>query len=319
MKQRVLITGGFGYIGGRAAQLLAKRNDLEITLGTRLSAAPPAWLPRAITAQIDWASERSLIAACYSIDAILHLAAMNENDCISDPPEALLANGVATARLLKAAIASGVRRFVYLSTAHVYGSALTGRVTEYTLPRPQHPYASSHRAGEDCVLAAHDAKQIAGCVFRLSNGFGVPAHPGVNRWTLLVNDLCRQAVQQRRLVLRSAGLQVRDFVTLHDAARALSHALDLPTSSLGDGLFNVGGECSMRIIDVVHEISSRCTAVLGFTPELQHPAPTRAEPAQFLEYNMDRIKATGFALSGEWKTEIDSTLHLCQTAFGGHL
>jgi len=73
------------------------------------------------------------------------------------------------------------------------------------VPRPVHPYAITHHAAEDFVLAAHDEKRLMGYVIRLSNGFGAPAHAGVDRWTLLVNDLCRQAVQTRQLILRSAG------------------------------------------------------------------------------------------------------------------
>lgn len=316
MKRQVLITGGFGYVGGRAALLLAKRDDFEVALGSRELTRPPPWLPEAHTVQIDWASDPSLTAACSRTDTVLHLAAMNENDCAADPLAALQANGVATARLLKAAIASGVRRFIYLSTAHVYGAALTGCVTERTLPRPQHPYATSHRAGEDCVLSAHDAQRIAGCVLRLSNGFGAPAHAAVNRWTLIVNDLCKQAVLQKKLVLRSAGLQVRDFVTLHDAARALAHCIDLSRDELADGLFNVGGECPLRIIDLVHEIAGRCKHVLGFAPEIIRPDETKDEQEQALEYNIDKFKATGFALNGNLYAEIDATLRLCQDAFG---
>jgi UDP-glucose 4-epimerase len=240
---------------------------------------------------------------------------MNENDCAADPPGALLANGVATARLLQAAIEAGVQRFVYLSTAHVYGS-LTGRISENTLPRPQHPYATSHRAGEDCVLAAHDAARISGCVIRLSNGYGAPAHPDVNRWTLIVNDLCRQAVQTKALVLRSAGLQFRDFVTLHDAARAIAHCTKLSPEALGDGLFNVGGECTMQVIDMARDIAERCAAVLGYKPEIIHPPAKAGERAEMHEYNMEKIKATGFTLTGNRHAEIDATLVLCAKAFG---
>jgi len=316
MKRRVLITGGIGYVGGRVAQHLAKREDLQVLLGTRVQTPPPEWLPSAITVQTDWFSDASLKQACAGVDSVLHLAAMNETDCAANPVDALLANGVATARLLQIAVDEGVGRFVYLSTAHVYGSALSGVVTEQTLPRPQHPYATSHRAGEDSVLAAHDYGRIAGCIVRLSNGFGAPAHAGVNRWTLLVNDLCRQAVQQQCLELRSAGLQMRDFVTLHDTARALSHIIDLDPDQLGNGIFNVGGESSRRVIDFVHEIATRCSAVLGFTPDIVIPPNANEAYGNSYKYEIGKIKATGFTLEDRGQAEIDATLQLCHSAFG---
>ncbi len=315
MKRRVLITGGLGYVGGRAAQHLIHDTELDIAVGTRAPIAPPPWLSGADMVQTDWASSKNLIAACTGTNTVIHLAAMNENDCVADPPGALLANGVTTARLLQAAIETGVQRFVYLSTAHVYGS-LTGLISEKTLPRPQHPYATSHRAGEDSVLAAHDANRISGCVIRLSNGFGAPAHPDVNRWTLIVNDLCRQAVQTKKLALRSAGLQFRDFVTLHDAARAIAHCSKLPPEALGDGLFNVGGECTMQVIEMARDIADRCAAVLGYKPEIIYPPAKPGERAEMHEYSMEKIKATGFTLTGNRRAEIDATLSLCAKAFG---
>jgi UDP-glucose 4-epimerase len=121
---------------------------------------------------------------------------------------------------------------------------------------------------------------------------------------------------QRRLVLRSAGLQIRDFVTLHDVARALSHCIDLPEVAIGDGLFNVGGDCPMRIIDLAREIATRCMPVLGFTPGLEHPLPSENELAESHEYDISKFKATGFALAGSHELEIDNTLRLCQAAFG---
>lgn len=316
MKSRVLITGGFGYVGSRTAKYLAARGDAEVVLGTRNAADPVHWMLGTEVVQMDWHSEKQLVSVCSGVTAILHLAAMNEADCAADPVGALLANSVATARLLEAAKSAKVQRFIYLSSAHVYGTPLAGSITEATLPRPRHPYATSHRAAEDCVLAAQAAGQLVGIVLRSSNGFGVPVHPAINCWSLLVNDLCRQAVVNRRLVLRSAGLHVRDFIPLHDTVRALSHCLDLDGATTDDGLFNIGGECTLRVIDLVFEIVGRCEAVLGYTPAVERPAPVQGEPAQWLDYRMDKFKATGFSLAGNRQAEIDATLMFCRDVFG---
>jgi UDP-glucose 4-epimerase len=315
MTRRIVITGGFGYIGGRAAQHLAALGEYEIVLATRGAAEPPTWLPQAMVVKVDWDSASQLESLCNGADAVLHLAGMNEIDCAADPVGALVTNAVATARLVGAAKKACVRRFVYLSTAHIYGAPLAGVITEMTVPRPAHPYASSHRAAEDCVLMLHDSGHIEGIVLRLSNGFGTPAHPTVNRWTLLVNDLCRQAVTQRRMVLRSHGLQQRDFITLTDTSRALGHCLSLPVSSIGDGLFNVGGGCSLRVRDIVREITERCDVILGFCPEVAY-APMLEETAPAaLDYRIDKFLATGFRLSGSRSAEIDATLKFCDQHF----
>ena len=314
-RRKVLITGGTGYIGGRVAQKLVTRADINITLGSRIAQEPPEWLPSVGMSIIDWNSFQSLLDATKDIETIIHLAAMNEIDSASNPVGALQTNALYTASLLEAAKANKVSRFIYLSTAHIYGAPLFGYIDELTLPRPVYPYASSHRAAEDSVLAAHDQKKLIGVVLRLSNGFGVPTHPDVNRWTLLVNDLCRHAVTQKKLVLRSAGLQRRDFITLSNVARVFSHMLDLNNEKVGDGLFNVGGSWAPRVIDMVELIQQRCSVVLGFTPEIVNLKKEIGEKTLNLDFRSDKLFQTGFELMGNVLDEIDETLLFCLKNF----
>lgn len=311
----VLISGGLGYVGGRIAQSFAAKRGIVPALGTRRHGPVPPWLPGTKLVHTDFESVDALASACEGFDTVVHLAAMNENDCIEDPVGALLANGVGTARMVEAAVHAGVERFIYVSTAHIYGAPLVGRITEKSLPKSRHPYASSHRAAEDCVLAAHDAGRLMAAVLRLSNGFGAPAHPGVDRWTLLVNDLCFQAVTSKRLVLRSAGLDQRDFIPLGDVAGAVIHVSELTREALDDGIFNVGAGRSMRVIEVVEKIADRCQAVLGFRPSVTRPDPLDAMPPE-LYYCVDKLLATGFRHCASMDGEIDATLTLCREAFG---
>lgn len=313
-KRRVLITGGLGYVGGRVAKMLAARGDLDIVLGSRRESPSPSWLPDTRVVGMSWSDPESLWAACDGMDVVLHLAAMNDGECVRDPVAALEVNGVNSARLVEAAKVCDVERFIYLSTAHIYGFPLAGKIDETTLPYSRHPYASSHRAAEDVVLAA--SNKFASIVLRVSNGFGVPMHADANCWMLLVNDLCRQAVTERSLTLRSAGLQWRDFVTLHDVARGISHMLDLPWTAIKNGIFNFGSGRAMRIIDMAEIIQARCTQVLGFTPEILRPQPLPGDVGNELEYCIDKLLATDFHLRGSIDEEIDATLRLCLAAFG---
>lgn len=314
MSQTVLVTGGFGYLGGRIAKAIARDTSCQVRLASRKPCAGPSWLPQAQTVVMDVLDPVSLDAALCGVKTVVHLAAVNENESAANPEEALRVNTLGTLRLLRAAIASGVERFIYFSTAHVYGAPLQGHISEQVVPRPVHPYAITHHAAEDFVLAAHDEKRLMGYVIRLSNGFGAPVHAGVDRWTLLVNDLCRQAVQTRQLVLRSAGLQQRDFITLHDVGRAVCHLLALSRDASGDGLFNLGGESSMSVWDMVMRIAKCCRETLGFDPEIVRPAPAPGEQAPSLVYDINKFKQTGFALKGEIDDEIMQTLRLCESA-----
>ena len=316
---RVLITGGFGYFGGRIAAELARQEDFMVRLGSRKFRHPPGWLPEAESVVMNLIEPKTLSAAVTGVQAVVHLAAMNENECVADPGKAILVNALGTLNVLQAAIDAGVERFIYFSTAQVYGAPLVGHITEETLPRPIHSYGITHRAAEDFVLAANDQSKITGIVLRPSNGFGAPTHPDVDRWTLLVNDLCRQAVQTRKLTLRSSGLQQRDFITLHDVGRAVCHLLALPHDACGDGLFNLGGENSMTVWAMVQQIAKCCRETLGFEPEIVRPEPDGGERTVSLYYDVSKLKRTGFELTGELETEISRTLRLCEADWRGEI
>lgn len=314
MNERILITGGLGYLGGRVAQYLAQNTSYYLGLGVRNSGVePPKWLSNGELIKLDVMNDELLSRACKNVSVIIHFAAVNEIDSLDNPELALQINTLGTLKLLTCAVRAGVKRIIYFSTAHVYGN-LTGVINEETVPRPIHPYAITHHAAEDFILAAHDSRNITGIVFRLSNGLGVPERSEVNRWTLIVNDLCKQAVTTGKFILRSSGLQRRDFVTIYDIGRAVEHIISLPEDKCGDGLLNLGGEAPLRIIDLVEIISSRCESVLGFRPKIIKPEHNGDE-SPLLEYQIKKLKKTGFCLSGSIEDEIDNTLILCRNVF----
>lgn len=315
MKCTLLVTGALGYLGGRLALALGDAGHV-VKCGTRRrESSAPAWLPGKQMAYLDWESVDMLADACKGVECVIHLAAMNEIDSAKDPIGALHMNGLSSLRLLEAAKRAGVRRYIYFSTAHVYGAPLRGEITEAVLPRPIHPYAISHRVTEDFVLAAHDLGQIQGVVVRLSNGFGAPATPDVDRWTLLVNDLCRQAATTGELRLNSAGAQRRDFIALGDVARAVDHLLQLDSDRLADGLFNLGGGKAVTILEMTERVAARWRNLTGKDIPIIRPTGDGA-PSPSLNYRCDKLAATGFALSSQVDTEIDDTLKLCIRAFG---
>ncbi len=317
MSRTLLLTGGTGYLGGRIAKALSLSGwNVRLAFHPR-SNKPPEWALEHELVPLDLCSQDGLVEACAGVTAIVHLAALNEIESLADPKLATLVNTVGTMMILHAAESAGVERFIFLSTAHVYGAPLAGVITEKSIPRPVHPYAISKRSAEDHVLAAHDRGAFAGVVLRLSNAFGWPTDPDIRRWTLIVNDLCRQAVVHQRLTLRSTGLQRRDFITITDVCRALEHLLTLQSDRLGDGLFNLGGENPMRIIDIAELVATRSAKVLGFQPEIVRPEAGPCETPLDIQYRIDKLKATGFELRGNPAFEIDSTLQLCESVFRG--
>jgi UDP-glucose 4-epimerase len=311
---RILITGGFGFIGGRLAVHLAQAGH-QIILGTRHLITPPDWLSQAEVAKIDWDDAEVLERSCDGIDVIIHAAGMNAQDCIADPAAALVFNGAATAHLVASACRATVKQFIYLSTAHVYASPLVGIITEETCPNNSHPYATSHLAGEHAVLTESVRAEINGIVLRLSNTFGAPMHKDVSCWTLLVNDLCKQAVQTRKLVLQSNGLQHRDFICLSEVCCVVEKLIDSDHLTQAK-IFNVGAGLSHSVLEMAQLIQQRCSKVLGFVPELQHKQCGLDEQPPSLTYCTKNLNTWGISIESLGsKAEIDRLLRFCQNAF----
>ena len=316
MKDLVLVTGASGYLGERVVTHLGGRGiSVRAAIGTR----KPHWLEGA--SEQSWCTlrlenEAQCAAAVAGVSSIVHLAALNEWDCAKDPVRALEINSIGTLKLVQAAVQSGVRRIVYISTAHVYGD-LKGVINEDIVPKPTHPYAYSHHVSEDVIRSFAVGSKIEGVSLRLSNGFGAPVSPSVNRWTLLVNDLCRQAVTQKQMKLTSRGEQLRDFIPMTDVCRATEHALALPSESCRGHVYNLGGNFVISVWRMAQLIQERCAATLGFTPTLERPDLTTEAAAKVQDFSYDStlLAQTGFRLSGTAADEIDQLLRFCSEHF----
>lgn len=308
---RVLITGGFGYLGSRLAWSMADRGGYQLTIGTRSGRGAVPWLPEAKVVPLRWESSGTLEDACRGCDAVVHLAGLNAAGCAVDPAEARRVNAEDTRRLLLAAADVGVKRFVFASTVHVYGSPLAGTLSEDVPPKPAHPYAESKYDGEGAVREASRSDSIQGVILRIANAFGAPVELGTDCWDLLINDICRQAVTTGRIELRSPGLQRRDFIPVSEVCRAVDHVVRVPAQRLGDGVFNVGSGWSPTVREIAEIVAERCLRVLGYRPPLIAPDARAGDVARPLRLVTRALERSGFEAKGDPMVELDRLLQYC--------
>lgn len=308
---KVLVTGGRGYVGGRVcAALSSAGHDVVVGVRMRQTAEMPGG-PSVACFDVTSEEETGRALSATSPDAVVHLAALNEIDALRDPQHAYRVNCDGTFNLLAAAARAGARRLIYVSTFHVYGG-LEGRITEESPTASAHPYATTHRAAEDIARYFARYQGVSTASLRLSNGYGAPMRPEVDRWTLAINDFCRQAVVSGSIVLATAGGQHRDFISLHDVGRAILHALASP-GVIGDGeVFNLGGRRSMSIREAADLVARIATRMLGV--EIGVRAPEGPSGGRPVDYDISRLEATGFELAGSMEDEIVATLALCRAA-----
>ena len=311
MSATVLLVGGFGNLGGRIAAHLSQFQDIQVVLASRKKQAAPLWAKDAQTIQIDVTDPTTFTNIPKSVDCIVQLAATNDFDSAQNPALAHSVTTEGTASLLNAAIHNGIERFVYFSTAHVYGAPLQGTFVESSPTHAVHPYATTHLEAESVVAAAHENGDIQGIRVRLSNGFGRPMAYEAADWRTLTSDLCRQAVVDKRMEMRTDGLQERNFITKTDIARAVQHLIAIPTSLISDGLFNLGGSQSQSLLAMATTIQERAQKKYSAEIPLHRPEPTTAE-IQHLNFDIHKLLNTGFSLTEDTLGEIDTFLDMIE-------
>ncbi|OEH85506.1 hypothetical protein BHU72_05320 [Desulfuribacillus stibiiarsenatis] len=240
--KKILVTGGTGYIGSELAKHLDSQGySVAITSRNKEFYRDPQYEIR----EMDLLVDNSIYHLCEDIDCVVHTATFDERKIHSYPKETLLANGYGTKLLLESAKRFGVKRFIYLSTFHVYGQQ-EGYITEDTKANPISDYALTHFVGEMYVNQYSIGTSLDAISLRLTNGIGAPNN--VDRWYLVVNDFCRSAYKSGEIKLKSTGIQQRDFISIIDVVKAIEHCIrtNKRLASLTQ-VFNVSSQESLQI------------------------------------------------------------------------
>jgi UDP-glucose 4-epimerase len=308
----ILITGGWGYVGGRLVQALSQMHLCLVS--TRSVKKIPAGCNAANIKQVIHTDLLSESTFPNEVDVVIHLAAINEVDCLMDGTHAIEVNINQTRIVLENAIAKKVKRFIYFSTAHVYGAPLQGEINESLLPRPIHPYAITHKAAEDYIVAAHQQGKIRSTVLRLSNSFGAPLTADVNRWTLLVNDLCKQVIEQKAIRLQSNGCQYRDFICLSDVVNSVYKMIE-DEMCISGIVYNLGSGKSLTVLKMAEAIQASAKASLGYEVAINLPPNSIATKEPSLTYSIEKLQAEGIVVRTDIQNELKKMLEFCQANF----
>src|SRR6202051_1389448 len=142
----VLVTGGAGYIGTHMVQALVEAGE-SVAVIDNLSTGFSAFLPEGVPLFIGDAGDENLVEgviAAHGVDSIMHFAgSVVVPDSMRDPLAYYLNNTMTTRNLLNVAVKSGVNRFIFSSTAAVYGNPDQVPVPEDAPTRPLSPYGSA--------------------------------------------------------------------------------------------------------------------------------------------------------------------------------
>lgn len=243
---RVLVTGAAGFIGQHVCRLLKEQGHYVMGMDCQMpdKACFDAWFGADITTPL---------AVIPGLDAVIHLAAIaSPRECEADPCRAYLVNVHGTWNVLQMALASGAKRVVFPSSAHVYGIPPRSLPTkEQSHLRPQSCYTTTKILAEELCRLYWMNYQQEYTILRLFNTYGPGQGLGY-----FVPDMLERA-RHGRIELWSPRT-TKDFVYVTDVARAFMLALE-PDQM---GTFNVGSGEEISLSAVAEKIAQRCQVPL---------------------------------------------------------
>lgn len=311
--QRVLLTGATGHVGGRLFRQLVSEPGVLVRALVRSPLVIPDWARESEVVVGDLSDASTRKQALLGADTVVHLATRGFSAAVA-PTQHELDDERRIARMLaQEAVLSGVSRYLFVSSIHVYGNSLSGRVDDMTPTSPSTAYGASRLQMESDLLEVTESTHVNANVIRLTNSFGVPAFPRPETWNLLVHDLCRQVVTSSRILLRSDARICRDTMALRDVTTVITRLIS--SAKFPPGVFLLASGASMQLREIAELVKRQAELALGVAVRIESRSHDDLAPASFT-LDPQKLRATGTMITDSRDAEIRDLLNLAMREFG---
>jgi UDP-glucose 4-epimerase len=268
---KVLITGGAGYIGSHVARQLGEAGHDLVILDNLSKGFRDAVLYGELV--VGDTGDRDLVSELlrrHRIDSVMHFAAHTVvPESVANPLKYYANNTCSTRNLIECCIGAGVRNFIFSSTAAVYGMPATGTCDEGTATNPINPYGMSKLMSEHMLRDVCAASTMRHVILRYFNVAGCDPEGRIGQSTreatLLIKVACEAAVGRRESISifgtdypTPDGTGVRDYIHVEDLADAHLKALTYLDGGNVSTTLNCGyghGYSVREVLDMVERVS----------------------------------------------------------------
>jgi nucleoside-diphosphate-sugar epimerase len=286
---RVLVTGVAGFIGSRLARALLARGDEVVGIDALTSYYDVAQKTRNVQ-ELQTAPTFSFVQVdlrtapldefMHGCDLVFHQAAQPGVRASWGAFGSYVEHNIlATQRLLDAAKAADVQRFVYASSSSVYGNAPQYPTGELELPKPHSPYGVTKLAAEHLVRLYGENWGLPTVALRYFTVYG----PG-QRPDMAIHRLILASLKQRKFPMYGGGGSVRDFTFVDDVVRANIAAAEKVV--VPGSVFNIAGGGSIVMTDLIDLVGQLCGATVPI-----HRLPEQAGDVQETGGDISRAAA----------------------------
>jgi UDP-glucose 4-epimerase len=247
--RKICVTGGAGFIGSHLVDRLIIEGN-EVVVIDNLFAGNLENIKHNLGKQNfqfvkvdvrDYEQVKSLIK---DVDIIFHEAALTSIKMSLRRPNLIKSvNVTGTSKLLEAALNSNVKRFIYASSAAVYGN-IPSPQKEDMRPQPISPYGESKLEAENYVREFHEKYGLETICLRYFNIYG-PRQNRHSQYSGVITKFIERLLNNKSLYIYGDGQQTRDFISVKDVVQA--NMLTLESEGVAGEVFNVGTGVSTSI------------------------------------------------------------------------
>ena len=281
MENKILVTGGAGFIGSALVEALAERAKNKIVIIDDFSTGAHTKIPKSNFKNITWVkadvndfTEMEGIFYSNNFDYVFHYAALVGVIRTLANPVGVLKDIEGIRNILSLSKNTGVKRVFYSSSSEVYGEPVEYPQNEYTTPlNSRLPYAIVKNVGEAFFKSYHKEYGMDYTIFRLFNTYGPKQSVD-----FVMSKFIAAALQNKDITIYGEGNQTRTFCFIKDNIEAMLEAFY--NKKVVNDVANIGSEDEITILELANAIINitNSKSKIVHLPALKEGDMTRRKP-----------------------------------------